>query len=442
MYQSFWASYRKEFPEFAQVRRPLVGAVIKETRVDKGIRQMDFAKETQINESTLKSIENDHQQATTVDTIERCAKPLGLSVEDIILLGRERDPANFFVLKKALPPKIKGIRERVRAPLEWHQGVRLQFKDFDLTPISAPIATKKDFFVSKINLPPKRAIKNLSLGVHHQVFGFLSAGFNVKIKCADNEQIITTNQGFGFDGFQSHEILNEDEDNGAVIYLVTKFPNFDQVEPHRGPQPKPIDSINIALGIERLRERKSIHSDRPIPVKHLAELTETLDHEQIHKLMRIKKGSSVIYWQKIEDLLSGTGVTMEEFLKWCKNEKDQEIHVATAETRVMIDYHNYHGVKIYSAIPPAVEREFFLGEITVEGKSSVTKKSWERKDKAMIAIYVEEGELEITVGKRRSALPILKGESVYFDGNLGYVIRNPGEVQAKGFFASFPAIQF
>ena len=60
----------------------------------------------------------------------------------------------------------------------------------------------------------------------------------------------------------------------------------------------------------------------------------------------------------------------------------------------------------------------------------------------MIALYLEEGELEITVGKSRSALPLSKGESIYFDGSLGYIIRNPGKSTMKSFMASFPAIQF
>ena len=442
MYRSIWQKYREMLDKFPKERRPLVGAVIKEMRVDKGIRQMDFAKETRMNGSTLKSFENDHQRSTTVENLERCAKLLGLTVDEAILLGRERDPANYFVFKKTPPPQIKGIKKRVKAPMEWHESKRLQFKDFDITPISAPIMTKKDFFVMKLILPPKREITDLALGAHYQVQGFIAAGFNIKVGYKGEERILTTNQGFGFDGFYPHHITNDDEDSTAVIYLLTRFPDFENVKTRHESRTKPLESIDIALGVEKLREHKSDRKGQLISVKHLADLTNGLDHEQIHKLMRIKRGSSVIYWQKIEDLLAGTDTSMDEFLKWAKNEDKRYFSVATAETRVVIDYHNYHGVKIYSAVPPGINSDYFMGEISVEGRNSITKKSWERKDKAMIALYLEEGELEITVGKKRSALPILKGESIYFDGSLGYILRNPGEAQAKGFFASYPAIRF
>jgi len=133
--------------------------------VDKGIRQIDFAKKVGINEATLKSIENDHQQATTVDNLERMAAELGTTADELILLGRERDPANFFPLKRQTPQEIAGIRKRKRSPLEWHESVRLRFKNFDITPISPPLTASRDFFICRINLPPKRSVDNLSLGM-------------------------------------------------------------------------------------------------------------------------------------------------------------------------------------------------------------------------------------------------------------------------------------
>ena len=60
----------------------------------------------------------------------------------------------------------------------------------------------------------------------------------------------------------------------------------------------------------------------------------------------------------------------------------------------------------------------------------------------MCALYLEQGELEITVGgKLRGPLPLSKGESIYFDAGLGYVLRNPAGAQAKAFLATYPAIQ-
>lgn len=439
MYREIIEKYRQEIPQIPLSRRPLVGSVIKRIRIDKGIRQIDFAKKVGINEATLKSIENDHQQATTVENLERMATELGTTVDELILLGRERDPANFFPLKRQTPNEIPGILERKHSPLEWYESVRLRFKNFDLTPISPPLTTARDFFIARINLPPQRSIEHLSLDTHFPVIGFISAGFNIKITYGNRSHVVTTNQGFSLDGFYKHSFTNEDDDVAAVIYVMTKIPN--KASPSWGAETKPEATINIAKGIEELRKERS---DRPgimLSVKHLADTTDNLDHEQIAKMARLKKGSSVVYWEKIEDLLGGTRVSMEEFLGWSHQLPRKPFELATAKTRAVIDYSTYYGVTIYSCVPP-IKSDIFCGELKIEGQGSLSKKSWERKDAAMIAIYLEEGELEITAGKSRNAFPLGKGESIYFDGCLGYIIRNPGKSTAKAFMASFPALQF
>ncbi len=59
----------------------------------------------------------------------------------------------------------------------------------------------------------------------------------------------------------------------------------------------------------------------------------------------------------------------------------------------------------------------------------------------MIALYVEEGELLVTAGRERMTLPLSKGDRLYFDGNLSYMLQNPSKIQAKIFLASYPGIQ-
>lgn len=439
-YEEIWRRYQSKLNHFPPLRRPRVGAIIKETRIDKGIPQMNFASEVGINLSTLKSIENDHQQATTVGNLSRCAHALKLSVDELILLGRERDPANYFVMKHSEPPTIKGIRKRKRFPQEWYKTLHLPFDDFTVTPISPPLTTQRDFFICRIELAPSRSIEKLALGVHHQVTGFVSAGFDLKIFYEGGKGTpLTAHQGFALDGYFPHSIRNENKEQPAMIYLITKLPRLGQVKVSNAPNLRGLDSLNIAEGIRRIRESKSDRG-RLISVKHLADLTDSLDHEQISKLMRVKKGSSVIYWEKIEDLLAATGVSMEEFLEWCHQNEKIPLSVAGAATRATIDY-PHHALRIQSAVP-LENREFFFGELLIGGKEAALRKNWERKDNAMIAIYIEEGELEATVGRRRSALPILKGESIYFDGSLGYALRNAGSTPLRGFFASYPAIQF
>ncbi len=430
--------YRKEFPHFPGGRRPRVGSVIKTIRIDKGIHQMDFARTVQINESTLKNIENDHQQATAIKNLTRCAEALGVSIEDLVLMGREWDEANYFALKRAAPRRIEGIRIRKRAPVEWYETVRIRFKDFDFTPISAPINTKKDFFCVRIVLPPKRSIDQLVLGIHNPVIGFLAEGFNLKIQYGEKEHSITSNQAFALDGFFPHSIVNDDEDHAATIYLMTTLPNYDKVRLSYQTRGKQLNEMNIAQGIEHLREFCSDRPDHPLSVQHLADLTDFLDYQQIHKMTKLKKESSTVYWAKIEDLLGCAGVSIKEFFEWSYNRVPKPFYLATAATRANTEY-LAEGVRIYHATPPGIKNRFLCGEIFIEGKKA---KSWKRQDSAMCALYLEQGEIEITVGgKIRPPLPLSKGESIYFDASLGYVLRNPVAAQAKAFFAACPAIQ-
>src|SRR3989338_1311502 len=442
MYRTIWNKYIESSPNFPTKRRPLVGSVIKETRIDKGIRQMDFAKQIKMNWSTLKSIKNDHQKATTVENLERCAKPLGLDIDQMILSGRERDPANCFILKKTDPTPTKGVRTRKALPPEWNKSIRFDFNTFDLTPISPPIATQKDFFAAKIVLPPKRSMENMVLGVHHQVMGIISNGFNIRISYAGTETVATTNQAFALDGYFPHTITNEDEDTSAIIYFVTKFPDFEHTRIVHEPSFQWSPAIDIAAGVKKVQRYKSERKDRSISVQHLADLTDNLDAIQLRKLMRIKKDSSVIYWDKIEDLLGGTGITMKDFLAWCHHGEKQNISVATPTARAVIDYMSFYSLKIYSVIPPRINPHYFIGELMIDGKNNLPRKRWEREENAMIAVCVMEGDLEIKIGTYRNPLMLTKGESIYFDGNLGYSLSNISEPQVRIFLATYPAIRF
>jgi len=59
----------------------------------------------------------------------------------------------------------------------------------------------------------------------------------------------------------------------------------------------------------------------------------------------------------------------------------------------------------------------------------------------IIALYVEDGDLRVEMGKNRK-VRLETGESVYFDGSLGYIFTNPGTKPAKLLVATYPAIIF
>ncbi|MDD5218117.1 MAG: helix-turn-helix domain-containing protein [Candidatus Omnitrophica bacterium] len=299
MLREIFERYQTGIPGFPPLRRPRVGAAIREIRTNRGQRQMDFAGTVKINPSTFKSFENDHQKATTVENLDRCAASLKTATEDLILLGREYDPSNFFVMKRPEDiPEIKGLRKRKHVPEDWFQTVRFTMKDFDVTPLSPPINAKKDFFICRLGLPPKKRIENLDLGTHNPIVTYIADGFNLEVAYAGKNHKLTSGQAFMLDGYFRHTIVNHDEDHTAVIYLVTKIPKpvpsrHVQREPRQEPLP-----INIAKGVDAIRRHVSGRSQKPLSLRHLAALTDTLNERQINEIIRLKQGSSVVYGRK------------------------------------------------------------------------------------------------------------------------------------------------
>lgn len=443
MYREIWKKYLEELPGFPKERRPLIGPLIQEKRVDKDIPQYRFAEQVGLNLSTLKSIENNHFQATTVENLEKCADGLKVSLEDLILEARERDPANFFVCKHKPPSRIEGLKEKKKIPQPWYKTMRFEFKNFDAFPLTPPIATKKDFFVCRIHLLPSCSIDNLVLGNPEQVFGFVSQGYSIKLLDKGKEAAsLTANEGFRLEGNVKHSIRNEDQVVTAVIYLATKLSALDPARGRPHESSKSSAFLDMAHAIEHLRDKKSEDLGVPLRLKHLADMTDSLNEKKIRWLMKSKKSTSVIYWDKIEDLLGATGASMDEFLIWARGKEVSNFSVCPSRDRAMIDYTSSYGVKIYSTAFPSTENQFHMGEFYFEAFQKDRKRArWRRKDKSMTLISVEDGELRIQAGRNRIAT-LIKGESVYFDGAMGYLLNNPGNLPAKCFFATFPAIKY
>ena len=192
-----------------------------------------MAKEIGINKATISAFENDHQKATSIENLGKYTKRLGGSVEGLILLGREYDPCNAFVLKKNDPEKssgnyemidqIEGLPARKHETKDWFNSVRLRMADFDVIPISPPINFQKDFFIARFILPPKRQIRNLATGLDCPVIGVISSGFDLRLGYADQSFDLNGIHSFRLNGLYPHSIINDSDEKTAVFYLVTKF---------------------------------------------------------------------------------------------------------------------------------------------------------------------------------------------------------------------------
>ncbi len=104
--------------------------------------------------------------------------------------------------------------------------------------------------------------------------------------------------------------------------------------------------------------------------------------------------------------------------------------------RGFIDY-SQHGFTIQSLSPPGTSsRDFFLGIMTIRPLQEL--KRWKFQTNCMIAVYVQQGTLEIMYGGKKHRLHA--NESAYFDGSIPHRFKNVDTFEAKIFLATRPPI--
>lgn len=104
--------------------------------------------------------------------------------------------------------------------------------------------------------------------------------------------------------------------------------------------------------------------------------------------------------------------------------------------RGFIDY-SQHGFTIQSLSPPGTSsRDFFLGIMTIKPLQEL--KRWTFQTNSMIAIYVQQGTLEIMYGGKKIRLHA--NESAYFDGALPHRFKNVDTFEAKIFLVTRPPL--
>lgn len=449
MYHKILEKYKEAFPGFPDKRRPRVGAVIREMRINKGIKQGDLSKITGLNKRTISAFENDHQKATSIENLEKYAQILSTSIEDLITLGREYDPCNAFILKRHDAPEteieteIEGTKERKHETKDWFKSVRLRFNDFDLIPISPPICFRKDLFIARLILPPKRRTPAFTTGMNCSVIGTVSSGFDIRVDYAGESFKLGGAHAFRLNGLHSHSIINDNDDHTAILYLIAKIP-LKQIEKKFSGELKPSNRINIAKAVEVLRSEVSQIPDFPLSLRRTACLTDTLNEKQLQEIMRLKKNSSVVYWEKIEDLLGAANASMEDFLLWGRGAKRKDFSVSSSINQPSIVF-GACGVEVITRTPYSQNKDFFCGYFEIKGTGKGPQKrtfsDWYRKENTITSLYVENGSVRLVVGNRKRVFSLNEGDSAYIDASFGYSIRNPEDKDARLFFVTSPSFQ-
>lgn len=399
--------------------------------------QKDLAEKSKINLSTLKSIENDHQQATSYENLSALALALGCAPEEMIAWAREKDPWNVFILKQSV--LSEDLNSENMNP--WFSKQRMKFPDYDITCLSPPFGMNKDFLILRLNLPPKRSFK-ISNSFLSPAMGLIREGFQLQFSCDGKTQgYLNAHQGFAFTFENDFCIENQDSDAAAVIYLCGNYPLSGR--PPSKPEKSTPDSsdFDLARAVNALMSHLSTRPGKSISVRELADRSDFLDHEQIHKMLRKEGPQAVIHWEKIEDLLSASGMSLSNFFASAYGRHHHFFATTHTTDRSLIDLSHYQGLRYHSCSPPIASLPFACYEMIFSNANTRLKKV-SRQNPGMLCIYVEDGSLAVTIGERLDTFILDKSESVYFDCSLGYQLENASKRQTKCFLAAKPRLIF
>jgi len=187
------------------------------------------------------------------------------------------------------------------------------------------------------------------------------------------------------------------------------------------------------LAIQTLLTEKSDTAGSPLSVGWLAKRTGL----SIPYLSNVLSG-------KIKDppsarlirIAEGFGISYPEFSMRAMSEFAGIFFKTGFAQRGFMDY-GQHGFTIQSLSPPGTSsRDFFLGIMTIKPLQEL--KRWKFQTNSMIAIYVQQGTLEIMYGGKKHRLHA--NESAYFDGSVPHRFKNVDTFEAKLFLATRPPI--
>ena len=438
MYEQFVGKFRSAMPEFPEESNLDLGLGIKQIRLRMGMTQSELAKDAGMKPAALKTLENGYAKFTTTKNLEALAQALRMPLREILLESREWFPGNFFVTKLSeVHPEHRKRRSKYREDI-WFKQKPLTFGGSQIALITPPFAAPSHFSFLLINIDAGKELSNLKLPYPNQVTGFVQRG-SLKIRYNDSQELdLFGNQGFSLRGDKTHHFSNQDKDNPLQFCLAFSLTAEDCIR--SADTAKTSASFSVGRAIRQIRYLYS-HSDKhPLQFSELSRLTG-LDEKALKYLEDTTQRNQVVYWDKIEKITQSLKMSFSMFLELAEGKDEGYLHHATAHDRALIDYRHFLGVQIKSSLFPSPQNRHQIAEMYIDPKGGIRRASWRRKDDAKISAYVEDGELLVEVGKNRKT-SLREGESIYFDGSLGYIFTNTGTKPAKLLFASYPPIIF
>lgn len=416
-----------------------LGAAIKQIRSKKLMSQESLALQSGLKLSMLKSLENGYSQFTKMSNLLTISKNLKVSLKEILMEAKIHHPShcyprqNITAVEQA-PAAIKKTEKH--SEFKFFEKTIFNYTNFDLELISPFIGSRGHFCWMKLTIAPGKSALNFKLSQPQLVSGWLAKG-SLKIVYEAAEAFCATHEGFLMRGDKAHHFINRHAESSAEIWLA--FPTSYQPGSIAIAKSQKTASFDLPQMITALKSKFGFSPEKPLASSDLAALIQ-MDSASLHYLEKNQDSDQVIYWDKLEMMSSALRISSSELLDLAEGKDDGFLFMTHLQDRAVIDYRHTLGIRIKSCLAPSMHPKVQLMEMEIEAQEQHKQPIWQRKDNGYLAVYVEEGNLEMKLGKH--SLVLAKDESCYFNGSLGYKFVNAGQGKTKALLAAYPAITF
>lgn len=416
VYQRIWSDYLTKLNNPVTHRTLFLGQAARFIREEGRISRTTVSEKSKIGLSLLKAIETKKEAYSTWSNIEHLSSALNIPTDKLIQRSREEFPFNFFVQRK-------------------NGRMRLAYDEMDVFPYSPPISSQSDFLLLKIHLHPG---KSSGLWIHahaNEIACFVLEG-PIRLRFGNQTLTFQANQSFFFDGSVEHELINESEEK-TVEFFICLNPAESRKAAKGVASKKP--GLDLAYALEYVRRKASPIATIPLPWNMISEMTGI----PIRALVHLRSGKTeIVYWDKLELLSQGTGIPLEEIMEVALGKSQGRLETCSALQRGTLDYGDQFGMRVYSAVRPGTaRRRFFIGQVILSKRAMERKirKRWKYKTNAFLCAIVQDGRILIEYGERKKET-LTTGDSVYFDGNIDFVVHNLEHQESKLFLFSQPPL--
>lgn len=400
-----------------------------------------------IDEGTLLGMAASHKLTCPMEKVKKIATALGVTLEEFFMAAREEYFGSFFITKTSLPTN-REVRSYARQGLYLHKQKHLKYDSgFKANMHSPPVESLQDAFIATITIEPDARLTDWKLARNTDIHISVTKGGILIGTDSENSEDIVAGQSIVFDGAIKHSIRNISKDSPAEILLSFTTTDILTKKAFKS-ETGSTKEFDTPILLTAIHKRLSANPENKMPVSEMA-MRAGLNPRDLDPLINgTPKNLPVEKLIRLSELLE---IPFETLISEQPLASKPLFRISKGMDRGTIDYRPQHGIMFYPWLKLGETRNrFFAGQAVfgpttapmIESRSSQFEdKNWEGKSYGSLFLKGWSGTLGVDLGIRHAYAELEKGDTVYLDMSLGYVVRNLSPVDTTSFFTiAYPSI--